>query len=113
MIDLNLRPRPHPTVSSSETSWAAREQVRARDAALAKDGPIPRILIVSDDRQNTTRLSDALNHGQFDVDCVTSESRALESLIISEPDLILLDLPSRQPELPAICERLRCVCTTP
>jgi len=74
---------------------------------------MPNILIVGDDNQSTTFLAGALNHGQFNVDCVISESQALEFLTFNEPDLILLDLLSRQSELPAACERLRRVSATP
>lgn len=73
---------------------------------------MPRILIVSDE-QSRTYLCDALNHAQFEVDCLMSESQALDFLVFNEPDLILLDLPSCQSELPAICERLRGACATP
>jgi sigma-B regulation protein RsbU (phosphoserine phosphatase) len=69
--------------------------------------PSENILIVDDTPANLRLLSQILSDRGYGVRAVTSGSRALESVLITQPSLILLDI--RMPEMNGyeVCERLK------
>jgi len=71
-----------------------------------KDAP-ENILIVDDTPANLRLLSQVLSERGYGVRAVTSGSRALESIEVTQPSIILLDI--RMPEMNGyeVCERLK------
>jgi serine phosphatase RsbU (regulator of sigma subunit) len=65
------------------------------------------ILVVDDTPANLRLLSQMLSERGYGVRAVTSGSRALESVLVTQPNLILLDI--RMPEMNGyeVCERLK------
>jgi len=65
------------------------------------------ILLIGNERGTVADLARALDSRQFRVDCATTEPRAVNALNSSHTHLILLELPSPDSVMLAMCRRLR------
>jgi two-component system, OmpR family, KDP operon response regulator KdpE len=65
------------------------------------------ILLVGNERGTVADLGRALDGRQFRVECATTESRAINVLNRWHPHLILLELPSPDSLMLAMCRRIR------
>ena len=72
-----------------------------------------RILIIGKDEASAAQLAATLNHDQFRIDRVDSESEAFQASSGSEYDLILVTFLRPDAKVATLCEQLRVLCNTP
>ena len=74
---------------------------------------MPRILLIASDKAGAAHLTEALDHGQFQLDQARGEAEVIRSLSRAEPDLILIAVFRPDSGVASLCERLRRISSTP